>query len=74
MIKIYDEEPFVINIEKYDRNEILQMCWKESNCSKRLFLLMDKEKIVGGVSYFNILYDDEIPKKVLKMNKETLFA
>jgi hypothetical protein len=72
MIKLYDGEVFAIDMQYYNRNEILQDCWKRSDCGNLKFLLYEADSIIGSASYYNILYD-EIRTGTLQMDRQKIF-
>jgi hypothetical protein len=72
MIKIYEGEVFPIDMQSYNRREILQNCWNRSDCERLKFLLYDEDRIVGSASYYNVLHD-EIKTGTIQMDKEKVF-
>ena len=73
MIKIYDGEVLNIDINAYNRYEILKKGCEMTGIDKMNYLLYDNDKIIGSASYLNILNDDSFSHKVFKLRKDSLF-
>ena len=73
MIKIYDGEIIVIDINNYNRYEVLQKSWEFSGNDKLYYLLCENNTIIGSASYFNIINNDDFSYKIFKLEAENLF-
>ena len=66
MIKVFNGDAFGIQEEEYDRNTLLQFFLDGHR--EDFILVYRGEKLLKALSYYDILFNREVPEKVLYMN------
>lgn len=68
MIKVFNGDAFGIQEEEYDRNTLLQFFLDGRR--EDFILVYRGEKLLKALSYYDILFNREVPEKVLYMNPD----
>ena len=64
MLKIYDEEVFILEVEKFQENprQVLENISKNPDREKMVFLLKKAGKIIAGTNLYNLFKNNIVFK------------